>query len=1051
MLPTASLVLCRGPRAAEARLLDEVDERRARRVAELDRPLRVVVPSASLRRHVAVRVAEALGPVAGVAVQTIHGVALEVLDRRGAPAPCADPLFELLVRRQTARDADLAGALATYDDGAAVVEGAVRDLLDAGFDAVLGEPMVERLGDLDGVLAPERVERAQGVVRVAAQVAAGLDAVGEDRAAAAVRAAAEALAGTEDLLPSRAILVHGFADVTGLVADLLGAMLRGRSGAVIVDRPPDPAARQRDDAGVVFLDRLIGGLGGLARGPDEGARPAGEITVVEAPDGREEAREVARRIQVALDGGVCPERIAVVARDLDRHGPRLRDALDALGVPYSGVGGTVSGGRARRRVERLLRLAAAAGEATLEEWTEARWPSGSDERLRLALRCLGASRLDDVAGVEVDLLPADGVEIPLLDVVEAGERPAAGRVAPSVVAAAVTAAKACLELDRDWPAAARVAAHLGRTRALLDVAGWPTDAPERGEVEKAADTVAAGLPDGMEVARSEWRDLLARRLRSAGDDPVGGEGGGVQLLSVMEARARTFELVLVVGLQRGAFPRTVTDDPVLPDAVRSRLSELLGFLPVAARSASEERYLFAQLAASAPQVVCTFAATEGGRRAAPSPFLDRLRLAGVTFARDDPADGVIRPSFDRAVELALRHGPADPFRELLAEAIEEGRSLARRPGGVPAPAVAAWRVEVVTAADAAADGTWQDPWGGRVGPVVRDPEAGPWVTDLERTATCPWQWFVTRRLRVAPLPDPRAGVPDVDHLLVGQVVHRVLQRVVDRALGERVETLGRAVTRAGVAVPWPAGAELEEITARVAETVVAEAGLGATGLAPLAAAAALPVLEVAGELEWGLQARLDGVAGAELWGEAELGGPPGRVRFRADRVDHRDGGLVAVDYKTGSPVSAAVKADTRRRHLRQRVARGRLLQAVAYAVGTSGTGRYVFLRPDVGAVPPEARLAEVAAGDGSMIEAFAESVAAVAAARTAGAMFPRVEEAEAPDRRPSHCGYCRVTEACRRDDSSFRRRLVAAMGQRSGGDPVTAAARRLWWLGVEAP
>ncbi len=1049
MSATASIVLCRGPRAAEARLLDEVEARRARRPDELDRPLRVVVPSASLRRHVAVRIAETLGPVAGVSVQTIHGVALEVLDRLGRRAPCADPLFELLVRRQAAHDPDLAGPLAAFDDGAAVVEGAVRDLLDAGFDVTLAEPLLERLAELDGVLSPERVGRARGVVRVAAQVAAGLDAVGDDRAAAAVRAAAEALAGPGDVLPSRAILVHGFADVTGLVADLLDALLRGRPGVLIADRPPDPADPDRADAGATFLDRLVDRLGTLTRERDQGATPAGEITVVEATDRDAEAREIAGRIRQALDDGVVPEGIAVVARDLDRHGARLRAALDLLGVPYSGVGATVAGGRTRRRLERLLGLAAGAGEATLEEWTETRWPSGSDEVTRLALRCLGASRLADAAAVEVERVPPEGVEIPLLDVAEAAGGPAAQRVAPSLVAAAVAEARTCLELDRGWPASGRVAAHLDHTLALLGAVGWPAEADERVEVERAATEVAAGLPDGIEVSRSEWRDLLARRLRGAGDPPVGGAGGGVQLLSVMEARARTFDLVLVVGLQRGAFPRTVTGDPVLPDAVRSRLSDLLGFLPLASRSASEERYLFAQLAASAPRVVCSFSATDGGRRAAPSPFLDRLRLAGTTTVRGAVDAGESRCSFERALELALRHGPADPFRELLAAAIEEGRSLTGRPGDVAASEVAASRVGVVTAAEAAPDRGWRDPWGGRVGPVVRDPEAGPWVTDLERTATCPWQWFVTRRLRVAPLPDPRAGVPDVDHMLVGQVVHGVLQRLVDGALGERVETLGRAATRAGVAVPWPDRTELGEITSRTAERVVSELGLGATGLGPLAAAAALPVLEVARDLEWGREGRREGVLGAELWGEAELDGPPGRVRFRADRVDRREGGLEAVDYKTGSPVSVAVTAETRHRHLLQRVARGRLLQAVAYAVGTSGTGRYVFLRPDLGSVPAVVRAAKIPVDDAAALAAFGEAVSAIAAARAAGAMFPRVEEADAPDRRPQHCAYCRVTEACRRDDSAFRRRLLVAMESRSGGDTPTAAARRLWWLGVE--
>ncbi|HEY6320461.1 MAG TPA: hypothetical protein VJA16_02755, partial [Thermoanaerobaculia bacterium] len=102
------VVVCRGPRAAEARLLAWLDALAAearRDPSRLALPVRVVVPSRSLRRHVAARLvrpraarpASARAPraaMAGVTVQTLFGLAGEVLERAGVPAPRGALLFE---------------------------------------------------------------------------------------------------------------------------------------------------------------------------------------------------------------------------------------------------------------------------------------------------------------------------------------------------------------------------------------------------------------------------------------------------------------------------------------------------------------------------------------------------------------------------------------------------------------------------------------------------------------------------------------------------------------------------------------------------------------------------------------------------------------------------------------------------------------------------------------------------------------------------------------------------------------------------------------------
>jgi len=52
--------------------------------------------------------------------------------------------------------------------------------------------------------------------------------------------------------------------------------------------------------------------------------------------------------------------------------------------------------------------------------------------------------------------------------------------------------------------------------------------------------------------------------------------GGVPVLTVTEARGRTFDHLFVLGLNAGSFPRPLGEDPLLPDAVRSAL----GMTPV---------------------------------------------------------------------------------------------------------------------------------------------------------------------------------------------------------------------------------------------------------------------------------------------------------------------------------------------------------------------------------------------------------------------------------------------------------------------------------------
>ncbi len=95
--------VARGARAVEALLLREVatlDADARRDPARLALPVRIVVPSRSLRVHVAAALVRARGSaLVGVAVQTLPALALEIVERAGETVPGGDAVLPVLARR----------------------------------------------------------------------------------------------------------------------------------------------------------------------------------------------------------------------------------------------------------------------------------------------------------------------------------------------------------------------------------------------------------------------------------------------------------------------------------------------------------------------------------------------------------------------------------------------------------------------------------------------------------------------------------------------------------------------------------------------------------------------------------------------------------------------------------------------------------------------------------------------------------------------------------------------------------------------------------------
>ena len=1163
----------------------------------LARPVRVVVPSRSLRLHVAALLARRHGALLGVQVQTLTALARDVVERRDPEAAAAaggDLAFEVLVRRLARREPALARGLDGLVDGYGAVSAAVRDLLDAGLLPVHAEAAEEALaaalaGDRGPRATRGQVERARALVRVAARVEEALAEHRAVRYSGRLRRAADLIA--EDpgaALPARAVLVHGFADATGVATDLIEALLVHRGARLVLDEPPEagggpaggeptggPAEPPRDEAFSARFRERVAGAAGLARVDPETAGESDESEPAEvfaAAGAEAEAREVALRVRRLLDSGARPEGVGIVARDLAPHRVPLRRHLRALGVPFSGVGepGTLT--PAGRRVRGLLDLLRRRDDLPADRWLDAvaRLPApiaadgeeesgeeigedetGEDETgesraeggedqgagetrargveppggdapgggaedaraegagsggegarpgrlqrppfvdLRLALATLAAGRLRDVARLDAHRLRRTrSIALPIrrglsYDEEEpgAGGRATRRRIATGRVLAAAGAARDLAGRLGSWPVSAGPGAHLDRLETLLtgDL-GWDRASEETAPVFEALGRLRAALPPSLALDFDELRLVLARGLEGVGRTPVGGRGGGVQVLSVTEARGRTWDRLFVLGVHRGAFPRTVREDPLLPDRLRTELAAVLPDLARKRAGFAEERQLFAQLLSASPRTTVSWLSHDDeGQPLGPSPLAERLVARGGGRASAVPAvapalgaraegaeatNGPL-PARETAAAAAVRGASRRRLEPLLAAAFAEARSASRPLLRLDPGRVAAARLAVLDEIDPDRRTAEGRAAAARLGPYFgflgrregrgRDPRGRDlWVTHAERVATCPWQHALRRLLAVEPTPDPLQALPGSDPLLLGIVVHEVLAGIVGRAQPEPPAGLAEALAAEPVRVPWPGPETFEAMLLAAAESALGRDGVALPGLVRALAEQARPALEAARELDWTGRAGPPAVLAAEVAGEVAAGtSRPRRLRFKADRVDRGAGGPVLTDYKTGRPITAAKTAPARARHLMARVAGGRNLQAVAYAVAAAqaghpgAEGRYVYLAAD----PGQADL-RLAADDAGALAAFHGAIDAVGAAWDEGGFFPRLVDAKGNT--PPPCTFCEVAEACLQGDSGARLRLggwvakrqeaaEAGVGSPSGPE---AAVLEVWSLGT---
>lgn len=1050
-----------GPRVVEARVLAELcahAEAIRRDPSLLARPLRVVVPSRSLRSQLAGGLARALGRgSAGILIQTSTALALEVCERAGVAAPASALLMPVHVRREARREPLLRASLERLRGGYQAVQAAVSDLLDAGFGSHHAEFVYEAIEQAGSAQGDAR-ERALAVARIAQRIAAQIESGAAGHGSALFRSARECLeAQGAELLPAHSLYIHGFADATGVHSDWLEALLRVCGARALFDRPPDPGDLRGQRVEAAFAARLGERLARAAAPPAGAAGQAGASEGVAAPaDARaplelilastpeREARACAFAVARCLASGVEPEGIAIAARDLSRYAIALRRELARLAIPCSALGAQAPGGSEARQLRAFVALLERGPRTPIGLWLDAlealpplregdapRRPSLAERsQLRRALMRRGAAVLGSVPDVS------------------------APREAPEILSAALGAARAGLEALSQLALARSCAAQRAGLEVLAAASlGWSQQGAAAGALASELLGPLARERAESPLAPDELCLLAQERLERAGRAPLGGAGGGVQVLTLVEARARSFEALFVLGLNRGHFPRPINEDPLLPDGLRRELRALLPDLPVKSEGHAEERYLFAQLVSASPRVVLFSARREDGAGALPlSPLVlalppERLRLRE---AESLEVDAELPPG--DALLAAARAGRGAHFESALVAALldrDAERAARAEPGGAEPGAAAAGLARARCAVLGELDAGLRaglGPYLGFSGARAANAAGAIAITQLESVAKCGWRSFLRQRLRLRPGPEDE--LPGLTPLRIGNVVHAALEAIALRVCADQGVDLAACAANAPRALAWPSAAELEALTLRSAERVCREEGIGFPGFARALATRAALFLEQAREVDWAAAAPQ--LLGSEIRAELRLASAAGaerRISFRADRVDALPGGgLRLTDYKTGAPEATGTTPKGRQRQLLEKVHSGALLQAAGYArlgqeLGRGGVGRYLFLSPDLAA--GTSRELAIDGADLDFAESFDAAALALLEAVERGVSAPRLVEAH-QDQEPSRCGSCELKTACLRGDSGARGRLrewTQARRAALEADPAAASAR----------
>ena len=720
----------------------------------------LIVPNRSdvdrVERELLNRTGALVGGEVGTFDDLFAGVArADVLADGGARPVATDAQRALIVRRVLAR---------------ARLDGWGRSARFGGF----ADALLTTLGELEsGLVDPGELDGELAVLYC--EYRAELDRLGLWDRDLERRRAAERLGSELEAWDPRAVFAYGFEDLTGAQWALLQA-LAGRVD-VTVSLPYEPGR-----PAFASLERTASDLAGLARPrieelpPRPGVRPPalahleralfseaaasgpvldGAIRFFEAAGRRGALELVGEELLELIRGGTRPEEIALVCPRIERYRATLETALGALGVPYS--------------IEGTIRLDQTPFGGALLSLLRFEWQGGGRGDLYGFLRS-----------------PYSGLARSSVDWVE-------GRLRGRAVEAGERTEEETMRLRDGHPlpplelvrkAATPLAAVRDLTRFMLRAA-YGLEAPPVGESSREdlrAFEAASRLLDEFEGWVALGGSLVADEIVAALERAhvrAGGaaEPGRVDVVDLLRARTRRYEVVFVLGLEQGTLPRRGDASPFLDEETARELDQRLRHARLAKPDPVErDRYLFYTACTRATRrlYLVREAANDEGSPRDPSAFWDEVR--GL-YDEDDIRRATTRRPLS-ALTWPIERAPTERERlralAVLAPADEgAARSFARANG---------WERRLDRAL-AAFDRPTR-----LTHPLVLEELAAKTsfgVTELESFADCSSIWFVDRLLA------PKTIDQQVDARLRGQVAHSALHKLfagIPKRLG--VEKLG---------------------------------------------------------------------------------------------------------------------------------------------------------------------------------------------------------------------------------------------------------------------
>src|SRR5262249_13992781 len=445
------------------------------------------------------------------------------------------------------------------------------------------------------------------------------------------RAAAGRLAGELGAWEGRPVFAYGFEDLTGAQWALLQALAGraevtvslpyepGRPAFASLERTADdlsrlasprieelPAKPEVRPPALAHLERSLFSSASDPRDPRALSVVDRAIRFFEGAGRRGTLELVADELLRLIRGGTRPEEIALVCPRVEVYRAPLETALGSLGVPYS--------------VEGRIRLDQTELGRALLSLLRFAWLAGGRGDLYGFLRSpysgLARASVDWVEGrlrgravetgertEEETMRLRDGHPLPALELV---------RNAVSPLAAVEDLARFMLRAAHGLESPP-----VGR-RSREDLSAY-----------EALSRLVGELDGWLALGGTLRLDEIAAALECAPVRAGGaGEAGRVDVVDLLRARTRRYEVVFVLGLEEGALPRRGETSPFLDEEARRDLEERRRESRLAKPdSVARDRYLFYTACTRATRrlYLVREAATDEGSPREASPFWEEVR------------------------------------------------------------------------------------------------------------------------------------------------------------------------------------------------------------------------------------------------------------------------------------------------------------------------------------------------------------------------------------------------------------------------------------------